>query len=694
MAPKPRFAGWSLQSPNFNSKQPIKIRRIERVEKVSGETIPKLLLKIASEQGEKVAIREKKRGIWQPYSWSEYLENVRKFALGLASLGLQRGDRLSVIGDNSPQGYWAQVATLCVGGVSVPLYQDAIEKELEYVIEHSGARFIFAEDQEQVDKILALKEKIPTIETIIYVDPTGLGYYNQPYIKSFFRIQELGLEFEKNHPGHFQKEVENGRPEDVALISYTSGTTAKPKGVVLTHENLLINAKLLSQVEGYRDSDRFMSYLPMAWIGDFLYSVILSFQVGFTVNCPEAAWTTWGDTRQIGPTVVLSLPRIWESILTSIQLKMQDSAWIKRRMYKLFIDVAVRVSNLQLEHQAVPIWLRTLHAIGEFLVYGPLRDYMGMGKILYAYSVGAALGPEIYQYYRAIGVNLKQVYGLTETSAICTFQPDDEVKLNTVGIPFSGVEIKISEEGEVLVKSPGNFHGYYKNPQATAETLIDEWLHTGDSGILDKDGHLKIIDRVQDVSTLANGTTFAPQYIENKLKFSPYIKESVVFGQGMDHVTSMINIDIESVGNWAERKGIGYTSYPDLSQKPQVYDLIYDEVRKVNVSLFAEEDLRDAQIRRYLILHKELDPDDAEITQMRKLRRGFIAQKYSDLIEGLYSDGDGVYLETEVTYEGGRTKNIKALLKIRDVDTYTVGDDEKAASLKAKGNEHTRTQLI
>ncbi|MBI5967992.1 MAG: AMP-binding protein [Deltaproteobacteria bacterium] len=635
------------------------------------KTLPQILLHNAQKYGKrKLAIREKDLGIWQSYSWHDYYENIKKFALGLASLGLQRGDRLSVIGDNRPQLYWAQVAALCLGGIPVPLYQDAIEKELEYIIEHSEAKFVVAEDQEQVDKMLALQKKIPSMEMIIYDDPRGMRHYRQPFVKSFTEVQALGLEFEKDHPDFFEQEVKKGKGDDTALIAYTSGTTGNPKGVVLTHSNLLTNVRLIFKAEEYRDSDQVMAYLPMAWIGDSIYSLAMHLDIGFTINCPEAASTVLRDMREVGPTVIFCPPRIWENILTTIRVKMEDAAWIKQKMFNFFIHVAQRVSTYQLNHQPVPLELRILYALGEFFVYGPLRDNLGMRKIRYAYTAGAALGPEVFQFYRSIGVNLKQVYGLTETSAMCTYQPDDEVKLETVGIPLPGIEIKISEGGEVLIKSPGVFQGYYKNPEETSETLKDGWLHTGDAGIIDKDNHLIIIDRAKDVSTLANGTIFAPQFIENKLKFSPYIKEAVTLGQGKEYVAAMINIDMESVGNWAERKNIGYTSYADLSQKPEVYELISQEIKKVNTGLAKEEQLRGAQIRRYLILHKELDPDDAEVTRTRKIRRGFISRKYAELIDALYSEKEGIDVEAKITYEDGRTATIRAFLNIRQAETF------------------------
>lgn len=633
-------------------------------------TLPELLLQ-KRDIKDKIAIREKDYGIWQSYSWHDYFENVKKFALGLSSLGFKRGDMLSVIGDNRPQLYWAQVAAPCLGGISVPLYQDAIEKELEYILKHSEARFLVAEDQEQVDKILLLKEKLPNLELIIYDDPRGMRHYNQPFIKSFTHVQELGVEFAKDHPNYLENEIQKGNIDDICFIIYTSGTTGDPKGVALTHSNVITNAKLLSSVEDHRPTDQVMAYLPMAWIGDSILSLAMFLNTGFTVNCPEAASTVMHDMREIGPTLILCPPRIWENILTSVQVKMEDAAWIKQKMYKYLIDVAQRVSSLKMKHQPIPLGLRLLYALGEFFVYGPLRDNLGMRKIRYAYTAGGTLGQEIFQFYRSIGVNLKQIYGLTETSAMCTYQPDEDVKLHSVGMPVPEVEVKIGDQGEVLIKSPGLFQGYYKNPEETSKTLKDGWLHTGDAGFIDKDKHLVVIDRAKDVSTLAGGTIFAPQFIETKLKFSPHIKEVVTIGQGKDYVTAMVNIHAESVGKWAEKKGISYTSYTDLSQKPQVYDLIYSEIKNVNASLHEEEQLRNAQIRRFLILHKELDPDDAEITRTRKLRRHFIAEKYANLIDALYSGKDGVEVEAKITYMDGRTANISAFIKIRDVEVFT-----------------------
>lgn len=632
-------------------------------------TLPQLLLQ-RKDIKNRIAIREKDYGIWRSYTWHDYFEEVKKLALGLASLGFKRGDMLSIIGDNRPQGYWAQMAAICLGGISVPLYQDSIVNELEYILKHSGARFIAAEDQEQVDKVLPLKEKLPNLELIIYDDPRGMRNYNQPFIKAFTHVQELGVEFEKDHPEFVEHEIQKGNIDDTCFIVYTSGTTGDPKGVVLTHSNFIINAKLLSSVEDHRPTDQVMAYLPMAWIGDSVLSLAMFLNTGFTVNCPESTSTTMHDMREIGPTIILCPPRIWENILTEVQVKMEDAAWIKQKLYEFFINMAERVSGLKMKHQSIPLGLRLLYALGEFFVYGPLRDNLGMRKIRYAYTAGALLGQEIFQFYRSIGVNLKQIYGLTETSAMCTYQPDEDVKPYSVGMPVPEVEIKISDRKEVLIKSPGLFQGYYKNSEETSKALKDGWLYTGDAGFIDKDKHLVIIDRAKDVSTLTDGTIFAPQYIETKLKFSPFIREAVTIGQDRDYVTAMINIHTEAVGKWAEDKGISYTSYTDLSQKPQVYDLINNEVKKTNASLYEEEVLRNAQIRRFVVLHKELNPDDAEITRTRKLRRLFIAEKYADLIGALYSGKDNIETEAKVTYEDGRTASIRAFIKIRDVEVF------------------------
>jgi len=637
----------------------------------SQNTFPKLLVRNAEKFGDrKTAIREKDFGIWQSYSWKDYLDHVRDFALGLAALGFGRSDRVAVIGDNRPRLYWAVAASQCVGGIPVPLYQDAIEKELHYILDHSECRFAVAEDQEQCDKLLALKETCHRLEYIIYDDPKGMRSYKEPFLLPFTRVQEMGRKFGADNPAHFMHEVNKGGADDLAIIVYTSGTTGNPKGVMQTHKALIDSAKGFIDWDNLTEKEEVMAYLPMAWIGDHIFSYAQSVLAGFTINCPEDVSTVAHDMTEIGPTYIFQPPRIWENVLTKVMIKMEDAAWIKRRMFHFFLDVASQVERLRISHKPVPFGKRILHQIGNVLVYAPLVDNLGMGNIRVAYTAGEAIGPEIFEYFRSLGINLKQLYGMTESCAYVSMQKDNDIESETVGLPCSGVEIRISEAGEVLYKSPGNFRGYYKNPEATVETMEGEWLRSGDAGYLTRSGHLKIIDRAKDVSRLRNGTLFSPKYIENKLKFSPFIKEAVAHGKDMDYVAAFIDIDYGAVGNWAERRHIAYTSYTDLAQKPEVYDLLHDEVIRVNQSLTKDEQLKGAQIKRFLLLHKELDPDDGEITRTRKVRRRFVAEKYAELIDALYSDRESVSVNATFTYEDGRTTTMTATLKIRDAETF------------------------
>lgn len=635
------------------------------------DTIPKVLIHNAKTRGDKVAIREKDYGIWQSYTWSQYLEQVKDFALGLASLGFKRGDKMAIIGDNRPQLYWGLCACQCLGGIPVPLYQDAIERELEYILEHSECRFALAEDQEQSDKLIALKKKIKQLEYIIYDDPRGMRNYKYEWLMAFTHVQELGREFEKNHPDYFMEEMKKGRPDDLAIIAYTSGTTGNPKGVMLPYHSVIDAAKGFIDWENLTDKEQVMAYLPMAWIGDHIFSYAQAMIAGFTTNCPESTSTVVQDMREIGPTYIFCPPRIWENLLTQVMIKMEDAAWIKQKMFHFFMNVANRVEKHRMEKRPIPFGLKFLYALGKFFVYAPLMDNLGMNKVRVAYTAGEAIGPEIFEFFRSLGLNLKQIYGMTESTALICIQKNDDIDSETVGPPVDGVQIRITDKGEIVYKSPGNFIGYYKNPEATAETLEDGWVHSGDAGYLTPKGHLKIIDRAKDVSRLSDGTLFPPKYIENKLKFSPYIKEAVAHGMNRPYVAAFIDIDYGAVGNWAERKHIAYTSYTDLAQKPQVYDLIYNEVLRVNKSLSQDKQLKGAQIKRFLLLHKELDPDDGEITRTRKVRRRFIAEKYKNLIDALYNPNqDNVDVDATFTYEDGRTTTIKAKLKIRDVETF------------------------
>jgi long-chain acyl-CoA synthetase len=637
----------------------------------SADTFPKILLDNVQKFGHSItAIREKGYGIWQSYSWQDYHDHVRDFALGLASLGFKRENKLAIIGDNRPQLYWGMTAAQSLGGVPVSLYQDAIERELEFILEHSEARFALAEDQEQSDKLLSLKHKIPNIEYIIYNDPKGMRNYSEPFLIAFDDVQELGRKFGAENPNYFEDEINKGTAADLAVICYTSGTTGNPKGVLLPYHAVVDAARCFVEFEGLTENEEIMAYLPMAWIGDHIFSYGEAMVAGFTSNCPENTSTVVSDMREIGPTNLFCPPRIWENMLTQVMIKIEDAAWIKRRMFHYFMSVAGKVEKLRIANKPVPIGLKILYQIGRILVYGPLTDNLGMKNVRVAYTAGEAIGPEIFEFFRSLGINLKQLYGMTESCALVSIQKDGDIESDTVGTPVPGVDIKISENGEVLYKSPGNFTGYFKNDEATKETLVDGYVLSGDAGYITRHGHLKIIDRAKDVSKLTDGTLFAPKYIENKLKFSQFIKEAVAHGQNKDFVTAFIDIDYGAVGNWAERRHLPYTSYTDLAQKPEVYDLVDEAVQRVNKSLSQDEKLSNAQIKRFLLLHKELDPDDGEITRTRKVRRKFVAEKYDILIDALFTGKDKVTVDATFTYEDGRTTTMKADLKIRDTETF------------------------
>ena len=637
----------------------------------SADTFPKILLENLKKFGSsKAAIREKDFGIWQSYTWQDYHDHVKAFALGLASLGFKRGDKLAIIGDNRPQLYFGMAAAQSLGGVPVPLYQDAIEKELEFILEHSEAKFALAEDQEQSDKLLSLKQTIPNIEYIIFNDPKGMRNYTEEFLLAFDHVEGLGRKFGDENPNYFENEIDKGTADDLAIIAYTSGTTGNPKGVLLNYQAVVDAAKSFVEFEGLTADEEIMAYLPMAWIGDHIFSYGEAMVAGFTPNCPENTSTVVHDMREIGPTYIFCPPRIWENMLTQVMIKMEDAAWIKRKTFHYFMDVAGKVEKLRIANKSVPIGSKILYGIGRFLVYGPLTDNLGMKNVRVAYTAGEAIGPEIFEFFRSLGINLKQLYGMTESCALVSIQKDCDIDSETVGTPVPGVDIKIDDNGEVLYKSPGNFTGYFKNDEATAETLVDGYVLSGDAGYITKKGHLKIIDRAKDVSKLTDGTLFAPKYIENKLKFSPFIKEAVAHGQDRDFVTAFIDIDYGAVGNWAERRHLPYTSYTDLAQKPEVYELVDEAVQRVNQSLSEDEKLKNAQIKRFLLLHKELDPDDGEITRTRKVRRKFIAEKYDNLIDALFTGKDAVAVDATITYEDGRTTTIKADLKIRDAETF------------------------
>jgi long-chain acyl-CoA synthetase len=634
------------------------------------DTFPKLVERNAERRPRKVAIREKDYGIWQAYTWRDYFDEARLIALGLASLGFTRGDKTAVVGDNRPPLYWAMLATQALGGVPVPLYQDSIETEMQYILEHAEARVAVVEDQEQVDKILGVRDQCPRLEYIVYDDPRGMRKYKAPGLVSLEEIRARGRKFAEKHPSYYEQEVAKGSAGDIAVICYTSGTTGQPKGAMLSHGHLIVTAENAIAREGLRESDEVVAYLPMAWVGDHMFSFAQSIVAGFTTNCPESAATVLENLKEIGPTYFFAPPRIWENLLTSVMIRVEDAWWLKRLMVHIFLDVARRVERCRLARRPVPVGDWLLHGLGRLLVYAPLTDNLGLRRIRVGYTAGEAIGPELFEFYRSLGINVKQLYGMTESSALICIQQDGDVKLDTVGPPLPGVEVRISESGEVLYRGPGVFQGYYKNAEATRETLENGWVHSGDAGVFDKDGHLKIIDRAKDLGRLADGTLFAPKYLENKLKFSPYIKEAVCVGDARPFVAALVNIDLQSVGSWAERRNIAYTSYTDLAQKPEVYELVRQEVARVNGTLRDEALLRGAQIRRFLLLHKELDPDDQEITRTRKVRRGFIGQKYASLIEALYSGAEHADIAAQVTYEDGRTATVRAQVRIAGAEVF------------------------
>jgi long-chain acyl-CoA synthetase len=630
---------------------------------VAHDTLPRLLRRNAATMAARPAIREKTLGIWQTYSWAEYERQVREFALGLAARGFGRGDKLAVIGDNRPRLYWAQLAAQCLGGVAVPIYQDAIASEMAYVLDHAEIRVVVAEDQEQVDKILSLTARLPTLELIVYDEPRGMRHYATPQLVAFEEVQAAGREFALSHPAYIDSEIDAGEAADVALITYTSGTTGNPKGVMLSHANLLAAAQGFVAAEDIRPSDRILSYLPMAWIGESLFSLVLTLLVGFACNCPERPETVQRDLRELGPSVALAPPRIWENMLTQLRVRAADASRIKRATFEFFRGLAERVEAGRSAGRRPTLAQQLGLAIGDFLVYGPVRDQLGLARARWAYTGGAPLGADTFRFFRAFGINLKQVWGSTELSGLAALQRDGEADPDTVGPAIPGTEIRIAATGEVLVRSAAVFHGYYKQPEATREAVDREgWFHTGDCGYVDARGHLVIVDRARDVGKHADGSPFAPQFIENKLKFSPYIAEAVAFGDQRPFVAAMIAIDLGTVGNWAERHNLAYTSFQDLSAKSAVRQLIAEEIARCNAGL-----PKVAQIRRFMLLNKEFDPDDNEITRTRKVRRRFIAEKYADVVAGFYGGAGEVELSTEITYEDGRKTVLRSKVALDDI---------------------------
>lgn len=644
------------------------------------DTFPRLLMHHAQTRPNRPAMREKEYGIWQTYSWAQVAENVRAIACGLAALGFRRGDRLAIIGDNRPRLYWSVAACQCLGGIPVMLYQDAVAQEMAYVLQDAEIRFAVVEDQEQVDKMLEIQGEVPLLEHVIYDDARGMRHYTQTLLMGLDELQEMGRIHDRNQSDFLDAEIAKGAPDDISVMLYTSGTTGKPKGVCQTHGAFIAAARGGVQFDRLTDREDILSYLPMAWVGDHLFSFAQAMLAGFTINCPESGETVMTDLREIGPTYYFAPPRVFENLLTQVMIRMEDAGAFKRGIFHYFMGVSRRCGADILDGKPVSATDRFKYWLGNLLVYGPLKNVLGMSRIRVAYTAGAAIGPDLFRFYRSIGVNLKQLYGQTETCAYVCLQPDREIKLDSVGKPAPFVEVKLADNGEILVKGPMLLKTYYKRPDATAESInADGYFMTGDAGFFDDDGHLKIIDRAKDVGKLNDGSMFAPNYIENKLKFFQHIKEAVSFGNGRDFVTAFINIDLEAVGNWAERKGMAYSGYTDLASQDAVYALIKEGIETVNADLAADPKMSGSQIKRFLILHKELDADDGELTRTRKVRRNFVAERYQVLIDGLYAGAKSQYIETEVKYEDGRIGKVSANLRIEEAQTFAPQAARQAA---------------
>ncbi|WP_374425808.1 AMP-binding protein [Paracoccus sp. (in: a-proteobacteria)] len=646
------------------------------------QSIPALLARNADRFGNMPAYREKEFGICQSWTWADTARQIRDLALGFLVLGLRPGDHVAIIGRNRPAHYWSMIAAQMCGAVPVPLYQDAVADEMAYVLENCGARFVVCGDQEQVDKVLEVGDRAPAVEHIIYTDKRGMRKYDHARMNALADVQSEGRAAEARLGAALDSLVAGLGYDDTCVMLYTSGTTGKPKGVVLSNRNIIETARNTAGFDDLRQREEVLAYLPMAWVGDFIFSVGQAYWTGFTVNCPEGAQTMMTDLREIGPTYFFAPPRVFEGQLTNVMIRMEDAGPVKRWLFRHYMDLARRIGPRILERKPVGLLDRLRYALGDLLIYGPLKNTLGYSRIRVGYTAGEAIGPEIFDFYRSLGINLKQLYGQTEASVFITQQPDGEVRSDTVGVPSPGVEVRIAENGEVFYRSPGTFVEYFRNPDSTASTKDAQgWVATGDAGFFEEaTGHLRIIDRAKDVGKMADGRMFAPKYVENKLKFYPNILEAVVFGAGRGFCTAFINIDLNAVGNWAERNNIAYASYQELAGHPQIYETIRQHVEAVNESVARDPMLSGCQIHRFLVLHKELDPDDGEMTRTRKVRRNVIAEKYADLITALYDGSASVYTETEVTYEDGRKGAIKATLQIADAQVFGDAAQQKVAA--------------
>jgi len=637
-------------------------------------SFPALLARNVREFGQAPAYREKEYGIWQSWTWAESADEIKAMALGFLDLGVSTGDHIAIIGRNRPHFYWSMVAAQMVGAVPVPVYQDSVAEEIAYVLDHCGARYAVVEDQEQVDKTIEVKDRLPALAEVIYLDGKGLRKYDHSHLKSFADLQADGRSKASALEAELNRRQDALNLDSTCVMLYTSGTTGRPKGVVLSNRNIIETSKASGNFDTLTKDESILAYLPMAWVGDFIFAVGQAYWCGFCVCCPESSTTMHDNLREIGPSYFFAPPRFFEESITTITIRMEDAGRFKRWLYDTAMTLARRVGPKILDGEDVGAIDRFKYRLGDIFVYGPVRNRSGMSNVRVAYTAGEAIGPELFAFWRSLGINLKQLYGQTEASVFITQQPDNEVRADTVGVPSPGVELKIADSGEVFYRSPGVFVEYFKNAESTASTKdADGWVATGDAGFIEESsGHLRIIDRVKDVGKLSNGALFAPKYVENKLKFFANILEAVVHGDGRDECTAFINIDLTAVGNWAERNNIAYGSYQELAGHPQVLDTIQSHIEEVNESLSTDDMLSGCQVHRFLVLHKELDADDGEMTRTRKVRRNIVAEKFADLIGALYDGSSTVSTETEVTYEDGRKGSIKATLDIRDAKVFEV----------------------
>ncbi len=636
----------------------------------TAQTVPQFFLhQVQTQPSGKVAIRQKEFGIWREFTWSDSCEQVRDFAMGLIALGVQRGDKICTVGDNDRQYLWAYLGLQAAGAAQVGLFTDARATEMAYVIDHSDATFILAKDQEQCDKMLEIRDSIPNVRRVIYWDDRGLWNYDDPWLMPFADVQKLGRELVESEPGRFDTEVALGSADDLAMLCYTSGTTGMPKGVMLSHGNIMNTIASYDQIDPRTATDNHVSFLPLGWIAEPILGFAAHVYSGMIVNFPEEPETVRQNIREIAPDMLFYNARLWDSLVGMVQVRMNDASWINRTLYKRFLPVGYRMADATLTGRSPGAGLRMAYSLGNRLVFAPLRDQLGLSRIRAAYTAGSSLSPDAMRFFHALGINLKQIYGSTEMTGGATVHRNNDIKSASVGQPIPGVSVRIAADGEIQIAGPTVMQGYYRDPANTAkDILVDDdgtrWFRSGDAGYIDDDGHLIYLDRVKDMLTLANGERFSPQFIEGRLKFSPYIRDVMaVGGENRAYVTALVIIDFENVGQWAEKQRIGYTTFVDLSQKPQVYELVRRTVEEVNESLPAA-----ARIQRFVLMHKEFDADEAEMTRTRKIKRNVLADRYGGIIEGMYNGAETIQVRAPVRYQDGSEGFVETEINVMSLE--------------------------